>query len=87
MLLANQIISAAHAGGGLLYPDFIRETANILPTAGRFEVDRQVMTAVGRMERTPTDQLLSVLNLARPPFPTTWIEWPDEDGGRLGSPR
>jgi hypothetical protein len=59
----------------------VADAKRLLPGAGRFQVNEAVMNAVRRMERTGFNRLLAMLPRAQLPFPTTWIEWPDPDGG------
>lgn len=63
----------------------ITQAKQLIPDAGRFQVEQAVMDAVERMERTPFNDLLILLNRARLPLPITWIEWAyPGGGGRIG---
>lgn len=87
MTLAKEIYRAGKEAGLADSPfhDDIKYAAEVLPDAGRFEVDQTVMDAAERMERTPFLDLLKAIDKARAPFPKTWIEWRNPRGaGRIG---
>lgn len=58
----------------------IKEAARLIEGAGRFRVNHDVMAEIERTQRTPLEDLLSIIRYARPPYPTTWIEWPGNSG-------
>jgi len=66
------------------FVDGVKHAHALIPTAGRFFVEPDIMAAVGRTDRTPLADLLRVLDRARPPFPRTWIEWSQPQGGEMG---
>ena len=52
----------------------IFDVSRRLPNIPRFELDHDVLAAIGKMARTPTETLLKAFKFARPPNPTIWVE-------------
>jgi hypothetical protein len=60
----------------------VSSIAQSISHSARFGLDRDVIDAIIRMDRTPTETLHRAFRFARLPHPTTWIEFAldDEDG-------
>lgn len=84
MSFAKNISSIAPAQFGP-FAQGIMQAQLMLPLAGRFVVNQNVMDAVDRIAQNSFEELLPLLSKATLPFPITWIEWSGPNGiGHLG---